>query len=108
MTQQQKILTIMCRQPSKWFYPYEFMRPDLGDLYVGYKAPTRISELHAKYPYLFQTKKEDKYMQRRLNLKEFDKWYERLDEDLKEVVDRELDIRHFKAQQEQPKAVGWM
>lgn len=88
MTQKMKILALMCRHPNKWFYPYEFMKPNLGYLYVGYKAPTRIAEMHHDYPFLFETKKDDKYMQRRLNIKDYDMWYDRLKPQLKQVVDQ--------------------
>ena len=87
MTQKQKILALMCRQPNKWFYPYEFMKPNLGALYIGYKAPTRITELHKSYPTLFNKKTEDKYMQRQLNIAAIDTWYPTLPEGLKEIID---------------------
>lgn len=89
----------MCRESNKWFYPYEFMNPELGSLYVGYKAPTRIAEMHKKYPRLFETRSEDKYVQRRLNTKQRNQWYEYLDKELQDVVDRELP---------EVKAVSWM
>lgn len=88
MTQKQKILALMCREPNKWFYPYEFMKPDLGALYIGYKAPTRIAELHHDYPSLFEIKKEDKYMQRKLNVERFATWYETLKPELKDTIDQ--------------------
>ena len=89
MTQQQKILTIMCRQPDKWFYPYEFMMPELGDLFVGYKAPTRIAELHKAYPEMFNTRTVDKYVQRKINVEGILMEKEFMTEDLREVFDRE-------------------
>ncbi len=88
LTQKQKILALMCRQPNKWFYPYEFMKPSLGALYVGYKAPTRITELNKSYPFLFEDKKEDKYKQRRLNVSAMPQWYESLPTELKDIVDQ--------------------
>ena len=91
-TQKQKILALMCRQPNKWFYPYEFMKPDLGAMFIGYKAPTRISELRHDYPFLFETKKYDKYMQRKLNLEKLSVWYEQLKPELKDTVDQYLTV----------------
>lgn len=88
MTQKHKILALMCRQPNKWFYPYEFMKPSLGALYIGYKAPTRITELHKDYPTLFEKKSEDKYMQRKLNIDAIHTWYPTLPENLKDVIDQ--------------------
>lgn len=95
LNQKQKILALMCRQPDKWFYPYEFMRPDLGALFVGYKAPTRICELHAKYPFLFEKKAEDKYMQRKLNIDKIAMWYHSLSPELKETVNQFLPVEHI-------------
>lgn len=92
LTQKQKILALMCKQPEKWFYPYEFMKPNLGAFYVGYKAPTRIAELHHDYPFMFETKKDDKYMQRKLNASEISKWYDRLTPRLKDMVDQFLTV----------------
>lgn len=88
MTQKMKIMALMCRQPNKWFYPYEFMKPGLGALYVGYKAPTRIAELHHDNPALFETKKDDKYLQRKLNVAKFSIWYESLKPEIKDIVDQ--------------------
>ena len=88
LTQKQKILAIMCKEPNRWFFPYEFMQPNLGAMFVGYEAPTRIAEMHASYPDMFEKRWEDKYLQRRLNVNGFSSWYETLKPDLKDIVDR--------------------
>lgn len=88
LTQKQKILILMCQNPTKWFYPYEFMKPGLGALYVGYKAPTRIAEMQHAVPSLFEKKHEDKYMQRKLNVDEMDRWYDQLSPDLQQIIDQ--------------------
>lgn len=65
MTQEQKILTLMHRQPvGTWFIPPDFMRPDLGDLFVGYEASARLSELAKNRPDLIWTKRQGKYLAR--------------------------------------------
>lgn len=87
LTQNQKILKLMCRQPNKWFFPYEFMKPNLGALFVGYKAPTRICEMHKNMPTLFEKKFDDKYMQRKLNVKQINSWYWVLPDNLRLIVD---------------------
>lgn len=92
MTQNQKILALMCRVPNKWFYPYEFMNPSLEALFVGYKAPVRIAELHTKYPFLFEKKTEDKYMQRKLNINKIAIWYHQLSPELKATVNQYLPV----------------
>ncbi len=88
LTQKQKILALMCQQPNKWFFPYEFMQPQLGAMFVGYEAPTRIAEMQAANKAMFETRWEDKYLQRRLNVKQFSEWYELLKPDQKDIVDR--------------------
>lgn len=90
LTQQQKILTLMCRDKHRWFYPYDFMDKGLGDLFVGYKAGSRISELANDYPKMFQSKTEGKYVLRRLNPENFQEWFGELSKDLKQVVAKEL------------------
>lgn len=92
MTQKEKIVALMCRHPNKWFYPYEFMKPDLGALYVGYKAPTRIAELHNKYLFMFETRNKEQFKQRKLNIEQIDKWYDRLTPQLKQTVDQYLQV----------------
>lgn len=62
------------------------MTPDLGAFFVGYKAPTRIAEMHKEYPLLFEIKSEDKYMQRKLNTDRMGLWFSQLDRELKAVV----------------------
>lgn len=92
MTQKDKIVALMCRHPNKWFYPYEFMKPDLGALYVGYKAPTRIAELHNKYPTMFETRNKEQFKQRKLNLATINTWYEQLTPHLKQTVKQYLQV----------------
>lgn len=86
----------MIRRPDKWFYPYEFMKPGLGDLYVGYKAPTRIAEMQKRAPSMFEKKSEDKYMQRRLNVEDLNIWYDLLSPDLQEIVDEYYEMEYIK------------
>lgn len=91
LTQYQKILILMCRgTKDQWFFPYDFMRGDLGDLFVGYKAPTRLNELESDYPLLFDREGEGKYIKRKLNREAFDTWFAALSKDLRQVVAKEL------------------
>lgn len=92
LTQYQKLLTIMCRDTTnKWFYPYDFMQSQLGQLFVGYKAPTRLNELEHDYPELFERQPEGKYIKRRINRSTVSQWFNGLSKDLKQVVAKELD-----------------
>lgn len=87
LTQHQKIVVKMCRYPDRWFYPYDFMD---GELFVGYKAPTRLNELEHDYPDLFLRKTEGKYVLRKINKADFQEWFKGLSKDLKQVVAKEL------------------
>lgn len=92
LTQKHKILILMCRKPNKWFYAYEFMKPNLGELYVGYEAPTRIGDLKRLASNIFEQKQEDKYTQHKLNVAEIETWYELLPSDLKAIVKNNLKV----------------
>lgn len=90
MTQYQKILTIMCRDRHRWYYPHDFMKSGLGHLFVGYEASARLSELSKKYPYMFVERRDGKFIVRKLNPDDFQHWFSLLDSDLKSVVAKEL------------------
>lgn len=97
LTQYQKIVKLMCQDKTgRWFYPYDFMRSDLGELFVGYKAPTRLNELEHDYPELFERQPEGKYIKRRLNRTTVSQWFSGLSKDLKQVVAKELDYYPYK------------
>lgn len=61
--QADKIVTLMVRRlgTQEWFKASDFMQPNLGDLFVGYEASARISELCSDYPEVFETKRDGKY-----------------------------------------------
>lgn len=63
-SQHQKILNVMKTDPTRWWLPQDFMRPELGDNFVGYEASARLSEL-AKEGKL-DSQRQGKYMARRL------------------------------------------
>lgn len=91
LTQYQKIVKLMCQaHEDKWFYPYDFMSQELGDLFVGYKAPTRLNELETDYPELFERELEGKYVKRRINRLAIDSWFSGLSKDLRQIVAKEL------------------
>lgn len=69
-TQYEKILMHMARHPQQvWWYAPDFMKNDLGELFVGYEASARLSELAREYPAIIGSRRhptEGKYMQRRI------------------------------------------
>ncbi len=53
--------------PQKiWFYPPDFMEESLRNLFVGYEASARFSELAKEYPDLIESRRRGKYFERRL------------------------------------------
>lgn len=62
-TQVLKVLRNMARTPSKeWWYAPDFQRPNMpSDLYVGYEATARISDVIREYPSLLDVKRDGRF-----------------------------------------------
>lgn len=58
MTQHEKILAIMLKKPEQWWHSEDLMSH--GEIFVGYKAQARISELALDYPEMIETQKSIK------------------------------------------------
>ena len=85
----------MEREPKRWFLAKDFMQPHLGELFVGYEASARLSELVNKG--LFDTKRVGQYRAVRLKVKEMP-MFEGTREQLNNLT----------IKPEQPKAVSWL
>lgn len=92
MTQYEKIFSLMVRRHGvqEWFFPYDFMQSTLGDLFVGYEASARISEMCKKYPDLIEWKHEGKYRLIRLKFEQLPDALKALPFETKQVLLREL------------------
>lgn len=94
MTQQQKIVTLMCRdRAARWFFPYDFMPPRLtmgNQCFVGYEAAARMAELRGDYPDMIETLPDGKYKKSRIRFAEIRKWFPLLSKDLRQIVAKEL------------------
>ena len=90
MKQTEKIFALICfnRNNRNWWYPPHFMKPELGDLFVGYEASARLSELASKYPEMVESQKRDKYMWRRIRWDKIDEWLPLLPENLQAIERR--------------------
>lgn len=89
LTQHQKILTTMCRnQDQEWWFPYDFMGDMLGDLFVGYEASARLSELAKDYPDMIASEQAGKYIKRRVRFETIEQWFPELPKDLRYVFHR--------------------
>jgi len=86
LTNHQKIIVLMSREPTKFFFPYDFMRDDLGQLFVGYMADRRLRELKAEYPDIFEVKQQGKYTTCRLRMENIKDWYYTLPNHLRAVL----------------------
>jgi len=69
MSQHEKILKIMLSHPDKTYWlPSDFMKPELiGDLFIGYEASARLSELRSNHPEVFRGLRDGKYIATSLN-----------------------------------------
>lgn len=89
LTQHQKILNVMCRDKTgQWFYPYDFMKSNMGDNFVGYEASARLSELGKDYPDIFESERDGKYIRRRLRFDTLAQWLPLLPKDLRYIIHR--------------------
>jgi len=96
LSQHQKIIMTMCvyRKSRDWWRAYDFMKNDLPfDLFVGYEASARISELVGSYPELFEWQKNGKYREIKLRFDNVDKVFHSLPNDFKDVL-RECKINN--------------
>lgn len=89
MGQHEKIITLMCKlmYQKTWFLPQDFMQPSLGDLFVGYEAGARISELGSSYPELIESKPDGKYKTRRLRTENMEAALPTLPKNLRDIVE---------------------
>jgi hypothetical protein len=91
-TQYDKILVRMIRLKGQqeWFFPYDFMQNGMGDLFVGYEASARLSELSREYPLLIESVREGKYKKHRFKFENVATGIKSLPQDLMTSVVQEL------------------
>lgn len=90
MKQIEKIFMLMCfnRNNQKWWYPPMFMKPELGQLLVGYEASARLSDLAREYPTMIESRKRGKYKWRRIGWEDIDQWLPTLPENMQDIEKR--------------------
>ena len=99
-TQQAKILFTMINNPkTTWWYPQDFMKPDLGDLFVGYEASARLSELAKDYPEMIDSKRDGKYKVRRLRFENSENFKHLLPETLRWILPKTQQQKDFNINQ---------
>lgn len=74
MQQKEKILALMISRKGnqEWFYAPDFMKPELGELFVGYEASARMTDCAKDYPYMIEAKKVGKYRYIRFKFERID------------------------------------
>ena len=62
-TQVEKIVRYMARNPEQeWFYAPDFQQRNMDeDVFVGYEASARMSDIMRDYPGLIEVKRDGKY-----------------------------------------------
>lgn len=97
LTQQERIVAIMCINKTKrWWKPHEIMNAGTGDLFIGYEASARLSELASDHPDMIESKREGKFYMRRMRFETGKEWYGDMPKGIKQVISR-----YYKKQEEQ-------
>jgi len=67
MSQQEKILRTMIRfDKQEWWRAPDFMAPGLDDLFVGYEASPRMTEVAQEYGAVIETRKNGRFREIKL------------------------------------------
>jgi len=86
LTQHQKIVAKMSKYKARiWWLPPDFMRAD-PEFFVGYEASARLSELQREYPSAFESRKEGKYLARRMVFETMDQWLPSMPKNLQSII----------------------
>lgn len=88
-TQQEKVVAHMLNERARqeWFYPPDFMQGGM-QLFVGYEASARLSELATDYPQMVESRRRGKYIERRIRYDAVAEWWPLLPETLQGIFDR--------------------
>jgi len=92
-TQREKIIRLMLRRrgEQKWFKAQDFMQPGLPEeLFVGYEASARLSELAKEYPEFISTQLDGRYHARSLNIEAMQRELPRLSASMRQVYNEEM------------------
>lgn len=87
MTQQEKLVAIMCKYKEKeWWKPQDIMNVEDQSLFVGYEASARLSELASDYPQMIATKKEGRFYLRKMRLETGKEWFSTVPKNLQGII----------------------
>lgn len=89
LTQHQKIVAYMCQNHTKeWWLASDFMKPEMGHLFVGYEATARIAELIGDNPDMFETKRDGRFRAFRIKFETGKDWYKGISPKLQLMIKR--------------------
>jgi hypothetical protein len=87
LTSHQKIVAIMANNREKtWYFAKDIINLGEGDYYVGYEATARLSELVRKFPDMFESMGEGKYIKRRIRWEAMSEWFEDLPTEYRHII----------------------
>lgn len=93
LTQHQKIVALMCKHHTKqWWLASDFMKPELGDLFVGYEATARLAELIGDNPDMFETERQGRFRAVRVRFETGKEWYKGISPKLQLMVKRYYNV----------------
>jgi len=73
--------------PDKRFWlASDFMKPELGELFVGYEATARLAELVSDYPDMFETERQGRFRAVRIKFEDGKQWYSTISPKLQLMV----------------------
>jgi hypothetical protein len=100
MNQHEKVWTMLVRGgEGKWWNPEEFI--SWGGLYIGYKAPTRISELATEYSQVIERRKSlkgNRQHQYRFKFEKYNLMRMILPEEYRVLLDSEMEMQKVGSQ----------
>lgn len=87
LTSHQKIVAIMANNREKeWWYAKDIINLGEGDYYVGYEATARMSELVRKFPDMFESQGDGKYIKRRVRWEYMEQWFNDLPTEYRHII----------------------
>ncbi len=87
LTSHMKIVAIMANNRDQtWFFAKDIINKGEGDYYVGYEATARMSELVRKFPDMFESVGEGKFIKRRVRWETMEQWFNQLPTEYRHII----------------------
>lgn len=99
LTQHEKILVIMFREhkyrdisEAVWWRASDFQRERFG-IFIGYEASARMSELYKKYPFMWESRTNERFRELKFRFDQANEIYRQLPHELGRHLVREKIIQ---------------